>query len=128
MPTFDQSVIDAAKQQREVAITTFGRKSGKPSSKMIWIWTDGEHLYIAAGDNDTEGMSRDWPKNFLARDSGVLRIDGREVPVRPRHMMDPAEFPKMATLAKEKYGSEADVLDDPLTLAKLIFFELLPAE
>lgn len=126
MATFDPTIIDAAKREREVTLTTFGRKSGTPSSKIIWIASDGEHLYIRSGG----GLGRDWPQNFLTHNRGVLEIDGREVPVCPRHLTDPAEARKVSALVSEKYGttSTASSGDEPLTPGEQASFELLPAE
>lgn len=39
-------VIEAAKREREVKLTTYGRKSGKAREVTIWITTNGTHLYI----------------------------------------------------------------------------------
>src|SRR5260370_1172577 len=55
--TFKKDVIDAAAREREVTLTTFGRKTGKASDVTIWIATDGDHLYIRSG----QGMRRHWP-------------------------------------------------------------------
>ena len=54
---------EAASHQREVSLTTIGRRTGKPHQVTIWIATDGERLFIRSG----QGMKRDWPKNLLAR-------------------------------------------------------------
>ena len=70
MAQFDQTVLDAAARQREVELTTWGRVSGRPARVTIWIWGDGHHLYIRSGG----GMSRDWPRNLLARGQGILHL------------------------------------------------------
>lgn len=126
MPTFDPTIIDAARREREVTLTTFGRKSGNPSSKIIWIASDGEHLYIRSGG----GIGRDWPQNFLANNRGVLQIDGREVPVRPRHLTNPEEARTVGRLISEKYSSTSTGSsgNEPLTPGEQASFELLPAE
>ena len=46
MAGFDQTILDAATQQGEVDLTTWGRLSGRPSRVTIWIWGDGRRLYI----------------------------------------------------------------------------------
>jgi len=85
--TFKQDVIDAAATQKEVKLTTFGRKTGKPSEVTIWITTDGDHLYIRSG----QGMRRQWPQNLLARGEGVLHLGDMDLKVKPRQVSDPIE-------------------------------------
>ena len=80
MASFTQDLIDAAASEKEVTLTTTGRKSGKAYPVTIWISTDGKHLYIRSG----EGMKRDWPQNFLARGEATLRIADKSVKVRAR--------------------------------------------
>ncbi|HEV3166017.1 MAG TPA: nitroreductase/quinone reductase family protein, partial [Isosphaeraceae bacterium] len=72
MSTFSQDVIDAAKNEREVALTTFGRKTGKPYDVTIFIVTDGRRLFIVSG----QGMARWWPQNLAARGDGILHLGG----------------------------------------------------
>jgi len=125
MAEFDQSVLDAAAQQREVALTTWGRVSGRPARVTIWIWGDGRHLYIRSG----AGMSRDWPRNLLARGEGILHLAGRDLPVRARHVVDPAEARAGATWINHKYGASLQPSQEggPLIPAEQATFELTPA-
>ncbi len=126
MAEYDQTVLDAAARQREVELTTWGRVSGRPSRVTIWIWGDGRHLYIRSG----AGMSRDWPRNLLSRGQGILHLAGRDLPVRARHVVDPAEARAGATWINHKYGTSLQPSPDgdPLTLAEQATFELTPAD
>ncbi len=126
MAQFDQTVLDAAARQREVELTTWGRVSGRPARVTIWIWGDGRHLYIRSG----AGMSRDWPRNLLARGQGILHLAGRDIPVRARHVVDPAEARAGVTWINHKYGASLQPSreGDPLTPAEQATFELTPAE
>ena len=126
MAEFDQSVLDAAARQREVELTTWGRVSGRPARVTIWIWGDGYHLYIRSGG----GMSRDWPRNLLARGKGILHLAGRDIPVRARHVTDPAEARAGATWINQKYGAsvQSSREGEPLTPAEQATFELTPAD
>ena len=125
MAEFDQAVLDAAARQREVELTTWGRTSGSPARVTIWIWGDGRHLYIRSG----AGMSRDWPRNLLASGQGILHLAGRDIPVRARHVDDPAEARAGATWINQKYDASLQPSGegDPLTPAEQATFELTPA-
>jgi hypothetical protein len=126
MTEFDQPVLDAAARQREVELTTWGRVSGQPTRVTIWIWGDGRHLYVRSG----AGMSRDWPHNLLARGQGILHLAGRDLPVRARHVDDPAEARAGVRWINQKYGTSLQPSQegDPLTPAEQATFELTPAE
>src|SRR6266567_4116546 len=87
MAGFSSDVLDAAAHQREVRLTTYGRKSGKLHDVTIWIGTDAKHLYIRSG----QGMSRHWPQNLVARGAGLLHLGNLQVKVKPRLVTDPAE-------------------------------------
>ena len=123
---FKKDVIDAAAREREVKLTTFGRKTGKPSEVIIWIATDGNHLYIRSG----KGMRRQWPQNLEARGEGVLHLGGMDVKVKPRRVTDPSEARTSSTLYARKYGDfvKASKPDEPLTLGEVASFELLPVQ
>jgi len=124
--TFKKDVIDAAAREKEVKLTTFGRKTGKPSEVIIWIATDGERLYIRSG----KGMRRQWPQNLEARGEGVLHLGNMDVKVTPRRVTDPAEARGTATFYARKYGDfvKASKPDEPLTPGEVASFELLPSQ
>ena len=117
---------EAASKQREVSLTTIGRKTGKPHKVTIWIATDGERLFIRSG----QGMKRVWPKNLIARGEATLDLDGRQINVRPRHVTDPAEARVVSRLVRKKYGSVVKTSNpgEPLTPAEQATFELIPIE
>ena len=120
-----QDVVEVAAREREVTLTTYGRKTGKPSDVTIWIVTDGDRMFIRSG----QGMVRQWPQNLLARGEGVLRLGNMEVKVKPRRVTDPAEARASSALYAKKYGSfvKASKPDEPLTLGEQASFELIPA-
>ena len=121
---FEDSILQLAAREKEVEFTTFGRTTGKPTTKIIWITNRDGRLYIRSG----LGLTRDWPKNLLANNRGILHIAGRDVPVKTRHVIDPAEARAMHAPVKQKYNAErpASTGDDPLTPAEQAVFELLP--
>jgi len=124
--TFKQDVIDAAATQKEVKLTTLGRKTGKPSEVTIWITTDGDHLYIRSG----QGMRRQWPQNLLARGEGVLHLGDMDLKVKPRQVSDPIEARATSALYTRKYGEfvKASKPDEPLTPGEQASFELMTTE
>jgi deazaflavin-dependent oxidoreductase (nitroreductase family) len=124
--SFSADLLEAAKREREVKLTTIGRKSGKPHQVTIWIATDGKHLYVRSG----QGLRRNWPQNLVARGEGVLHVGKTEVKVKPRHVADPAEARMVSGLYKRKYGPfvKASKPNQALTPGEQATFELLLAE
>jgi len=125
MSAFRNEVIEAAKREREVKLTTYGRKTGKPYDVTIWVVTDGTRLYIRSG----EGLRRQWPQNFIARGEGVLHLGKLDVKVKPRLVTDPDEARASSNLYREKYGQfvRASEPGKPLTLGEQASFDLIPS-
>ena len=121
---FDRSLLQTASQEKEVELTTFGRTSGKPSRRIIWITSLDGKLYVRSG----LGLTRDWPKNLLANSRAILHIGGQDVPVRTRHVTDPAEARAMHAPVKQKYNAQrpSSSGSEPLTPSEQAVFELLP--
>jgi deazaflavin-dependent oxidoreductase (nitroreductase family) len=117
--------MQAAATEKEIELTTFGRKSGTPSRKIVWITALDDKLYVRSG----LGMTRDWPRNLLATKRAILHIGGQDVPVTARHVTDAAEARAMHAPVKAKYNAERPMSsgDEPLTPAEEAVFELLPA-
>lgn len=126
MSTSKKEVIAAASIQKEVKLTTYGRKTGNPSEVTIWITTDGNHLYIRSG----QGMRRQWPQNLLARGEGVLHLGDIDLRVTPRQVSDPTEARVTSALYTHTYGEfvKASKPDEPLTPGEQASFELIPTE
>jgi deazaflavin-dependent oxidoreductase (nitroreductase family) len=122
---FDSTTYETAAREKEVELTTFGRKSGKPSRHIIWITALDGRIYVRSG----VGMTRDWPKNLAANGRAVLHMAGQDLPVRGRHVTDPAEARRMHAPVKAKYSAErpASTGDAPVTPAEEAVFELTPA-
>ena len=120
---FDQATLDAAGREKEVDLTTYGRKTGKPSRRIIWITALDGRIYVRSG----LGLTRDWPKNLLANGRAVLHIAGKDVPVRARHVTDAAEARAMHAPVKRKYDAERPGShgDEPLTPSEQAVFELM---
>ena len=124
MAGFDQTILDAAAQQPEVELTTWGRLSGRPARVTIWIWGDGRRLYIRSGG----GMRRDWPQNLRAAGRGILHLAGQDILVHARQVSDPAEARAGAEWINRKYAAsvQASVEGEPPTPAEQATFELTP--
>lgn len=123
--TTPSSVAEAAEAAREVDLTTFGRTTGRPSRRTIWITTDPDgRIYIRSG----QGPTRDWPQNLLANQRAVLHIGARDVPMRSRHVTDRTELLASRDAVKRKYGRElpSSAEGQPLTPPEQATFELIP--
>lgn len=118
-------MIDAAKNEREVTFTTFGRKTGQPYDVTIFIVTDGHRLFILSG----QGMTRQWPQNLAARGDGVLHLGGFDVHVKSRHVIDPGETRMISELYASKYGPRFGPSQpgEPPRVSEQATFELIPA-
>jgi hypothetical protein len=121
---FPPAVLRAAATDQEVGLTTFGRRTAQPHRVTIWISTDGSRLFVRSG----RGLSRDWPRNLLARGQGVLHLGGLEVPVEARHVTDSATARSVTDLVIAKYRSavQRSPEDGSLSPAEQATFELLP--
>jgi deazaflavin-dependent oxidoreductase (nitroreductase family) len=121
---FDRAILEMAAQEKEVELTTFGRKTGKPSRRIIWITSLDGRIYVRSG----LGLTRDWPKNLLANGRAVLHIRGQDIPVRARHVTDRVEARAMHAPVKAKYAAERPSSDgeEPLTPSEQAVFELTP--
>jgi deazaflavin-dependent oxidoreductase (nitroreductase family) len=117
----------AAAVAREVQLTTFGRQTGRPSRRTIWITTDAlGKVHIRSG----QGLARDWPRNLLANPRAVLHINGRDIAVRARHVTDRTEIRASQDALQLKYGRRLPTSrpGEALTPPELATFELMPAE
>src|SRR5579859_732561 len=117
----------AAAEVREVELTTFGRATGRPSRRTMWITTDAlGRIHIRSG----QGLSHDWPRNLLANPRAVLHINGRDIAVRARHVSDRTELRASHDALRQKYGWELPTSqpDGALTPAEQATFELIAAE
>jgi deazaflavin-dependent oxidoreductase (nitroreductase family) len=126
MREFSPSILEAAAREREVELTTYGRRTGRPHRTVLWISTDGQRLFVRSGG----GLGRDWPRNLLAGERGVLHLGRSEVAVRARHLTDPAEARSVTGLVVRKYGASVQRPRDgaPPTPAEQATFELAPAD
>lgn len=124
MPTHDPAVLEAVATEKEIELTTYGRKSNEPSRRILWAYTDGERVFIRSGG----GLGRDWPQNFLANGRGILHVAGHDVPITARHVTDVDEARATGHLARAKYGDMIQITtgDETPTPGEQATFELLP--
>ncbi len=120
-----QSLVAAAGSANEVDLTTYGRRTGRPSRRTIWITSDAEgRLYVRSG----RGLTRDWPRNLLANERAVVHVGGHDLPVRARHVTDRAELRASHAAVQQKYHRDLPASEDgqPLTPPEQATFELIP--
>jgi deazaflavin-dependent oxidoreductase (nitroreductase family) len=126
MAGFDPKVTSAIQTEREIELTTYGRQTGKPSRRILWVYGDDQRIFVRSGG----GLGRDWPQNLLANGRGILHVDGHNVPVRAVHLTDIAASRRAGALGKAKYGENFSVSaenDEPV-LGEQATFELMPDE
>ena len=117
--------MEAARSEREIELTTFGRISNKPAKVIVWITPVGDRLYLRSGG----GIGRDWTKNLSAHGKGILHIGGADVPISARHVSDLAEAKAVTRACAEKYGTSVTTAeDDTASPAETATFELFPVE
>lgn len=126
MDQFSSVVLEAVAKEREVRLTTHGRKTGELSTVTIWITTDGRRVFIRSG----QGLGRHWPQNLVKRPEGTLQLGTTVVRFNSRHVADPAEARLASSLYGPKYGPsvKASKEGDPLTPGEQATFELLPTD
>lgn len=128
MKRFSEDVLESIRDEPEVTLTTYGRKTGEPATVTIWIVTDGHKVYIRSG----QGMRRHWPKNLQARPEGLIQVKGQVVRFTSRHVSEASEARHSSELYGPKYGPSSPVTPskdgDPLTPGEQAVFELLPAD
>src|SRR5262249_16353990 len=125
MAEFSRDVIEAAARQREVQITTYGRKTGRPHRVTVWVSGDNGRLFVRSGG----GLGRDWPQNLLTGGQGVLHVGGMDVPIRARHLTDVVETRAAAghLVRKTRVNTQRYRGDEAVTLGEQATFELVPA-
>ena len=126
MAQFDREVLEAAAREREVTLTTVGRKSGKPYRVTIWVVTDGQKIFIRSG----QGLRRHWPQNLLARGEGELQLGKLRVKFKPRLVTEPVEARAVSGLYRRKYGAfvKPSKPNQRLTPGEQSTFELIPTD
>jgi deazaflavin-dependent oxidoreductase (nitroreductase family) len=126
MVSFNPDVINAAANEREVTLTTVGRRSAKRHRVTIWVVTDGQRIFIGSG----QGLRRHWPQNLLARGEAEIQLGKLRVQVKPRLVTDPVEARAVSGLYRRKYGAfvKPSKPNQPLTPGEQSTFELIPTD
>jgi deazaflavin-dependent oxidoreductase (nitroreductase family) len=109
---------------REVDLTTYGRKTGHPSRRTVWITADLHgRVHIRSG----QGLARDWPRNLLANPHAVVHVDGGDLDVWARHVTHRSELRASHDALKQKYDWELPCsrAGESLTLPEQATFELV---
>ena len=126
MSQFPAGVLDAVATEKEVRLTTYGRKSGKATTVTIWIVADGDRVFIRSG----QGFARHWPQNLVERPEGTVKLGKTVVRFKSRHVGDASEARHSSSLYGPKYGAfvKPSKEGEPLTPGEQATFELVPAD
>lgn len=119
----DQTVLDAARTEQNVELTTFGRVTGNPHRITISITPMDGRVFIYS----RAGMGRDWTQNLAENGRGVLHFEGFDVPFSSRHLTDMAEARRVTLARTEKYGTTLELEhEDQVLPIETATFEALP--
>ena len=74
-------------------------------------------------------MARDWPQNLLANAHAIVYMNGQDVTVRARRVIDRDELRASHDALEQKYGWElpSSRPGEALTLPERATFDLVPA-
>ena len=92
------AMLAKVRDQRNVQLTTIGRRSGKPHTVPVWFVVDGERLYLSTLD-----PSRDWVRN--AKKNPEVRFDfgGTVLVGQLRTVADPTLDATIRQALRDKY-------------------------
>ena len=80
MAGFNSEVFDAAAHQKEVRLTTYGRKSGKPRTTPLTFFRDGNDLVVIASNGGSD-RAPGWWLNLQHDPRAIVGIGGDELNV-----------------------------------------------
>ena len=86
------------RDQREVKLTTIGRRSGKPHTVPVWFVVDGERIYLSTLD-----PSRDWVRNAKTNPDVRFDFGGTVLAGQLRTVGDPALETRIGQALRHKY-------------------------
>ena len=92
------AMLAKVRDQRNVQLTTIGRRSGKPHAVPVWFVVDGDRIYLSTLD-----PSRDWVRN--AKKNPEVRFDfgGTVLAGQLRTVSDPVLDDKIRQALRDKY-------------------------
>ena len=98
--------MDAALAQRlakiaslhSIALTHYGRKSGKPYDVVIWFVTEGDRMFLG-----TANKSRNWVRNVMAKPNVVIKAGAENFIATVREITEPALRDHVMSLVQMKY-------------------------
>jgi len=91
--------LEEMANQSTVALTTIGRKSGKPHTKPIWFVYEQGRLYLQAG----KGGKTDWYQNLKKNPQVTLKIGTVTVHGKAKFITDAKESERIHGLFSAKY-------------------------
>jgi deazaflavin-dependent oxidoreductase (nitroreductase family) len=96
-PNLAERLRSVASRQT-LALTHYGRKTGKPYSVTIWFLVDGARLYLATAD-----MRRSWTRNVLVNPKVSLKVGGDTFEGTVRRLTGEEEREHVFRLVQAKY-------------------------
>jgi len=91
-------MLATVRDQRNVQLTTIGRRSGKPHTVPVWFVVDGDRIYLSTLD-----PSRDWVRNTKKNPEVRFDFGGTVLAGQLRTVTDPALDTKIRQALRDKY-------------------------
>jgi len=92
------AMLAKVRDQRNVQLTTIGRRSGKPHTVPVWFVVDGDRIYLSTLD-----PTRDWVRNAKANPQVGFDFGGRVLAGQLHAVTDPSLDAKIVRALRDKY-------------------------
>jgi deazaflavin-dependent oxidoreductase (nitroreductase family) len=92
------ALLASVRDQREVRLTTTGRRSGKPHTIPVWFMVEGSVVYL-----NTLDPTRDWVKNAQKNPDVRLDFGATVLAGRLRTVTDEATETRIKQALRDKY-------------------------
>ena len=86
----------------EIRITVSDRGSGRPTSRTVWFFLEGDHLYLVP----VRGSDSEWFQDAAKTPTMRISAGGSEATACARPITDPARVRDVVGKFRAKYGAD----------------------